>query len=40
MDNIEKAKKMFFELESRARTSGEVALRNFEIQSRLAQRMG
>ena len=40
MDNIEKARKMFFELESRGRADGEVALRNFEIQSRLAQMRG
>jgi hypothetical protein len=37
MDRIEKAKRMFFELESQAVSKGNIALRNFEIQSRLAQ---
>jgi hypothetical protein len=37
MDNIEKAKKMFFELESRSKNPSDVARRNFEIESRLSK---
>jgi len=37
MDKIELAKKIFFELEARRERHSEVALRNFEIRSRLAQ---
>ncbi len=35
MNNIEKAQRMFLELESRRCESNEVAKRNFEIYSRL-----
>jgi uncharacterized protein YciU (UPF0263 family) len=38
MDKIQKAQDMFLELESNnRRTYADVALRNFEIQSRLAK---
>ena len=37
MDKIELARKIFFELEARRESHSKVALRNFEIQSRLAQ---
>ena len=35
MNNIEQAKKLFFELESQKLKVSEIAKRNFEIQSRL-----
>ena len=37
MDKIEKAKELFLKLESFGKCSGDVALRNFEIQSRLSK---
>jgi|APSaa5957512622_1039677.scaffolds.fasta_scaffold17869_3 hypothetical protein len=37
MDKIEKAKNLFLQLESRKQGVVEIAKRNFEIQSRLAQ---
>lgn len=36
MDKIEKAKEFFLKLESLRRCSSDVALRNFEIESRIA----
>jgi len=38
MDNIDKARMLFTQLESRKVNANEVARRNFEIHSRLAQR--
>lgn len=37
MDQVQIARNLFHELESKKRASGELALRNFEIQSRLAK---
>ena len=37
MDKIEKAVKMYMELESQKREYAKIALRNFEIHSRLSK---
>lgn len=39
MDKLEKARKLFSQLESRRENAVEIARRNFEIQSRLAQKV-
>ncbi len=37
MDKLEQARELFLKLESGARSGVDIARRNFEIQSRLAQ---
>ena len=37
MNKIEKARDLFLQLESQKKSASEVARRNFEIQSRMAQ---
>lgn len=39
MDEIERARQLFFELESQSQRNIDTAVRNFEIASRLAQKI-